>query len=141
MPYHGVCYPDSCTMDDINYANYIFSFLLFKQNPRIVSAPLFNYPGCSDDDKYDKKVQNWEVINWIAVIMMSLIGLCVLIGTVLEINERSKRDKIDRKEKSLINSFELVRVLVTPFSVISNLDIIFGVPEKKVSIKNITIFC
>ena len=85
-------------MDDINNANYIFSLLLFKQNPRIVSAPLFNYPGCSDDDKYDKKVQNWEVINWIAVIMMCLIGLSVLIGTVLEINERSKRDKIGKKK-------------------------------------------
>ena len=98
IPYHGVCYPDACTMDDINNANYIFSLLLFKQNPRIVSAPLFNYPGCSDDDKYHKKVQNWGVINWIAVIMMSLVGLSVLIGTVLEINERSKRDKIGKKK-------------------------------------------
>ena len=122
-------------MDDINYANYIFSFLLFKQNPRIVSAPLFNYPGCSDDDKYDKKVQNWEVINWIAVIMMSLIGLSVLIGTVLEINERSKRDKIVKKE-----SKSLISTLLTSFSVISNLENIFGVPEKKVSVENISIF-
>ena len=116
-------------MEDINNANYIFSLLLFKQNPRIVSAPLFNYPGCSDDDKYHKKVQNWGIINWIAVLMMSLIGLSVLIGTVLEINERSKRDNIVKKENK---SFFLN--LLTSFSVISNLEIIFGVPEKKVSV-------
>ena len=122
-------------MDDINNANYIFSLLLFNQNPRIASAPLFNYPGCSDDDKYNKKVQNWGVINWIAVIMMSLIGLSVLIGTILEINERSKRDNIVKKENK---SFFLN--LLTSFSVISNLEIIFGVPEKKVSVQNISIF-
>ena len=135
MAYHGVCYPDACTMEDINTANYIFSRSLFNQNPKIVSAPLYNYPGCSDDDKYDKKVQNWEVINWIAVIMMSLIGLSVLIGTVLEINERSKRDKIVKKE-----SKSLISTLLTSFSVISNLENIFGVPEKKVSVENISIF-
>ena len=122
-------------MDDINNANYIFSLLLFNQNPRIVSAPLFNYPGCSDDDKYHKKVQNWGIINWIAVLMMSLIGLSVLIGTVLEINERSKRDKIGKKK-----SKSLIPTMLKSFSVISNLEIIFGVPEKKVSVKNISIF-
>ena len=118
-------------MDDINNANYIFSLLLFKEHePRPVSAPLFNYPGCSDDAKYHKKVQNWAGINWIAVITMSLIGLFVLIGTLLETQERSKGAKIDKKEnKSLGHN------MLTSFSVMSNLEIIFGVPEKKVRFK------
>ena len=118
-------------MEDINNANYIFSLLLFKEHePRPVSAPLFNYPGCSDDEKYHKKVQNWAGVNWIAVITMSLIGLFVLIGTVLETQDRSKGAKIDKKEnKSLGHN------MLTSFSVISNLEIIFGVPEKKVRFK------
>lgn len=115
-------------MDDINNANYIFSLLLFKEHdPKIVSAPLFNYPGCSDDEKYQKKVQNWGAINWIAVIIMSLIGLLVVIGTVLETQERSKRSNIDIKENK-----RLSQNMLTSFSVISNLEIIFEVPEKKV---------
>ena len=122
-------------MEDINNANYIFSLLLFKEHePRPVSAPLFNYPGCSDDAKYHKKVQNWASINWIAMITMSLIGLLVLIGTILETQERSKGAKIGKKEnKSLGHN------MLTSFSVISNLEIIFGVPEKKVHFKNISI--
>ena len=128
MAYQGVCYPDACTMDDINLANYGFSLLLFKDHdPKIVSAPLFSAPGCSDDEKYNKKVQNWELINWVAVIVMSLIGFSVVIGTGLEIQQRSKGEKIEKKtQKSLILN------MLEAFSIVSNLEIIFGVQEKKV---------
>ena len=126
--YHGVCYPDACTMDEINLANYGFSLLLFKEHdPKIVSAPLYSFPGCSDDEKYNKKVQNWEAVNWVAVIVMSLIGISVVIGTGLDIQERSEGEKIKKKaKKSLIHS------MLEAFSVFSNLEIIFGVQEKKV---------
>ena len=128
MAYQGVCYPDACTMDDINLANYGFSLLLFKDHdPKIVSAPLFSAPGCSDDEKYNKKVQNWELINWVAVIVMSLIGFSVVIGTGLEIQQRSNGEKIEKKtQKSLILN------MLEAFSIVSNLEIIFGVQEKKV---------
>ena len=121
MPYQGVCYPDACTMDEININNYIFSSIIFHEYyPKIVSLPMYNYPGCSDDDKYNKKVQNWEVVNWAAVITLSLVGLGVVTGTILDMQGRSK----ELKEKS--------KNILISFSLISNLEYVFEVSSKKV---------
>ena len=59
--------------------------------------------------------------------MMSVIGLSVVIGTGLDIQERSKGAKIDKKAQN-----SLIRNMLEAFSVVSNLEIIFGVQEKKV---------
>ena len=44
-PYHGVCYPAACSLEDIKTNNMLFSLLYFPEKPRIFSLPLFNYPG------------------------------------------------------------------------------------------------
>ena len=80
---------------------------------------MYNYPGCSDDDKYNKKVQNWEVVNWAAVITLSLVGLGVVTGTILDMQGRSK----ELKEKS--------KNILISFSLISNLEYVFEVSSKK----------
>ena len=74
------------------------------------------------DDKYNKKVQNWEVVNWAAVITLSLVGLGVVTGTILDMQGRSK----ELKEKS--------KNILTSFSLISNLEYVFEVSSKKVKI-------
>ena len=121
MPYQGVCYPDACTLNEININNFIFSSIIFHEHdPQIVSLPFYNYPGCSDDNKYNKKVKNWEVVNWVAVISLSLIGLGIVTGTILDIHCRST--ELKEKRKNFLISFSLV----------SNLENVFGVLPKKV---------
>ena len=121
MPYQGVCYPDACTMNEININNFIFSSIIFHEHdPKIVSLPFYNYLGCSDDNKYNKKVKNWEVVNWVAVISLSLIGLGIVTGTILDIHGRSTELKEKRK------------YFLISFSLVSNLENVFGVLPKKV---------
>ena len=135
--YHGVCYPDACTMADININNLIFSQMIFDEKPKIVSLPLFNYPGCTDDKKYNFGTDDWKPVNWAAVVTLSSIGFLIIVGSILDVYLRSKKaDKEEYgKETERPKPYGLGYKILTAFSVVSNLEIIFAVSNKKV--KNI----
>ena len=131
--YHGVCYPDACTLADININNFIFSQIIFHEKPKVISFPFINYPGCTDDRKYNFGAEDWKPVNWAAVVTLGSIGFLVIVGSVLDIYLRSKEtDKKLGTETKRPTSYGLGYKLLTAFSVVSNLEVIFAVNPKKV---------
>ena len=131
--YHGVCYPDACTMTDININNFIFSQIIFHEKPKVISFPLLAYPGCTDDTKYNFGAEDWKPANWAAVVTLGSIGFLVIVGSVLDIYLRSQESdkKLGTEAKRPI-CYGLGYKLLTAFSVISNLEVIFAVTPKTV---------
>ena len=131
--YHGVCYPDACTMADININNLIFSQMIFDEKPKIISFPFISYPGCTDDKKYNFGVDDWKPVNWAAVVTLSSIGFLIIVGSILDVYLRSQNaDKEFGKDTERPKPYGLGYKILTAFSVVSNLEIIFAVSNKKV---------
>ena len=135
--YHGVCYPDACTLDEINTSNFIFSNLVFHENPKVFSLPFMAYPGCSDDERY-KVMQDWKPINWIAVMTTGLIGVFIMAGTILDVYCRSIESDQKMGRKTGIPKTKGIGLrILTAFSVVGNLEIIFSVSPQKVFLGNV----
>ena len=149
FPYHGACYPDECTSGDIETNNVIFADQIFKHlNLNLIVASSPNLPdsmamivgadeetkeltqmsvvGCTDDDKYHE----WRTENYLVVVLLSVIGFFILVGTILELIERF----------SLYGKTQIFGIDNTPgigykllisFSLISNMEFIFQSSVKK----------
>ena len=147
--YQGMCYPQQCSVEEIETNNRIFAEYLFKYNlvmPTIVPTPRipdsFLFPngipenedelnkllhvqstavGCSDDEKYSG---NWNPENYAIVLLVSSIGFFIFVGTLVELLERVPYiNNFHTNDDNSNQSFGF-RIL-TSFSVISNLEFIF----------------
>ena len=151
--YQGMCYPQDCSVEEIETNNRIFAEYLFKYNflmptivptPRIPDALFGGTPtneedlkglrilqstavGCSDDEKYNGK---WKPENYAVVTVLSIIGFFVSLGTLIELLERAiyiTESKLDNEKN---NSHGLGYKILTSFSLISNLEFIFKSPKR-----------
>ena len=151
--YQGMCYPQDCSVEEIETNNRIFAEYLFKYNflmptivptPRIPDALFGGTPtneedlkglrilqstavGCSDDEKYNGK---WKPENYAVVTVISIIGFFVSLGTLIELLERAiyiTESKLDNEKN---NSHGLGYKILTSFSLISNLEFIFKSPKR-----------
>ena len=139
FPYHGMCYPDACTKDDIHINNVQFAHRLFNHTnlPTIAASPKLpatflgsplqpvNEVGCSDDAKYSGA---WKPENYAVVTLFSIIGVFVIMGTAADIYHRNvseKQNLIEKKEVGL--GFKLL----LSFSLVSNLEFIFKATTQK----------
>ena len=133
IAYHGVCYPDACTMRDINTNNIIFSELFFHDSPKIRSLPSISYPGCTDDPRYNVGVKDWKTVNWVAILTLGFIGFLIAVGTFLDVYHKSIESKRKcEKELKISKNRGLGLNLLTAFSMVSNLGVIFSVSPQKV---------
>ena len=137
----GMCYPSSCSKDDISANNIAFARTIFPADWAIVAQPLvpdalaiglhvdketkeavqMSAIGCSDDERHSG---NWKAENYVMVTLLSIIGFLVLVGTTMEMVIRSPY--VDSSlEKSSSPGFG--SKLILAFSLISNLEFIFKV--------------
>ena len=74
------------------------------------SGPLDRAVGCSDDEEYSGE---WRTENYIVVSLLSLIGVCIILGTALDILEN------DQHKHQIIKAFSLKQ----------NLQFVFASPD------------
>ena len=152
LAYQGMCYPQDCSAEEIEINNRIFASYLFKYNPLMptivptprISDDLFGgVPedpedlkglrwtqntaiGCSDDERYNGK---WKAENYAVVILFSIIGFFISVGTLMELLERApyiKKSQLDDGK----STHGLGYRILTSFSLISNMEFIFKSPKK-----------
>ena len=134
-PYHGVCYPAECSMKDIHTNNLQFAQQLWPGEVYLASSPLLPFPGseywvtgCSDDEEH--RYDGWRDVSTAAITVLSLIAVLICLGTILDIFERNRTmsmGAINVKEVSKGLGFKLL----TSFSLVSNMEVIFQEPAKK----------
>ena len=129
QPYQGMCYPSSCTKQDIENNNvFFFNATIFKYlynyngntviafSPKMPQNPLsqnpeleesLNTPGCSDDDKHSA---HWKPENYVVVTLLGIIGVLVIIGTVADMLGRnnSKNSELSRRVSVSVLTLALI---------------------------------
>ena len=150
--YQGMCYPRQCSVEEIEINNRIFASYLSQYNfllPTIVPTPRIpdaliegiatdeedlknlrvfqsSAVGCSDDEKYNGK---WKPENYAVVILVSIIGFFISVGSLMELLER-----VPHNNKSQLDDVKTTHGLgykiLTSFSLISNLEFIFKSSQK-----------
>ena len=134
QPYQGMCYPSSCTKQDIENNNvFFFNATIFhylydyngntviafspkmpqnplSQNPQLEES--LNTPGCSDDDKYSA---HWKPENYVVVTLLGIIGFLVIAGTVADALGRndSEMRNSELSRKISVFSFDIDTVMDT----------------------------
>ena len=144
----GMCYPSACSKEDIS-ANNIAYAKLFTPNGSlpVVAQPLvpdslaiildtdletkeavqLSAIGCSDDERHSG---TWKAENYVILAILEFIGVLILIGTTMDIAMRSPNvDSFPNVSSS--NPLLLFSKLIMAFSLVSNLEFIFKVPETK----------
>ena len=84
--------------------------------------------GCSDDENH--RYDGWRDVSTAAITVLSLIAVLIWLGTILDTFERNRTmsmGAINVKEVSKGLGFKLL----TSFSLVSNMEVIFQEPEKK----------
>ena len=134
QPYQGMCYPSSCTKQDIENNNvFFFNATIFHYlydyngntviafSPKMPQNPLsqnpeleesLNTPGCSDDDKYSA---HWKPENYVVVTLLGIIGFLVIAGTVADVlgwNDSEMRNS-ELSRKISVFSFDIDTVMAT----------------------------
>ena len=128
QPYQGMCYPSSCTKQDIENNNvFFFNATIFHYlydyngntviafSPKMPQNPLsqnpeleesLNTPGCSDDDKYSA---HWKPENYVVVTLLGIIGFLVIAGTVADVLGRndSEMRNSELSRKISVFSFDI----------------------------------
>ena len=134
QPYQGMCYPSSCTKQDIENNNvFFFNATIFHYlydyngntviafSPKMPQNPLsqnpeleesLNTPGCSDDDKYSA---HWKPENYVVVTLLGIIGFLVIAGTVADVLGRndSEMRNSELSRKISVFSFDIDTVMAT----------------------------
>ena len=134
QPYQGMCYPSSCTKQDIENNNvFFFNATIFHYlydyngntviafSPKMPQNPLsqnpeleesLNTPGCSDDVKYSA---HWKPENYVVVTLLGIIGFLVIAGTVADVlgwNDSERRNS-ELSRKISVFSFDIDTVMAT----------------------------
>ena len=128
QPYQGMCYPSSCTKQDIENNNvFFFNATIFHYlydyngntviafSPKMPQNPLsqnpeleesLNTPGCSDDVKYSA---HWKPENYVVVTLLGIIGFLVIAGTVADVQGRndSEMRNSELSRKISVFSFDI----------------------------------
>ena len=95
--------------------------------------PAISYPGCTDDPRYNVGVKDWKTVNWVAILTLGFIGFLIAVGTFLDVYHKSIESKRKcEKELKISKNRGLGLNLLTAFSMVSNLGVIFSVSPKKV---------
>ena len=134
QPYQGMCYPSSCTKQDIENNNvFFFNATIFHYlydyngntviafSPKMPQNPLsqnpdleesLNTPGCSDDVKYSA---HWKPENYVVVTLLGIIGFLVIAGTVADVLGRndSEMRNSELSRKISVFSFDIDTVMAT----------------------------
>ena len=147
QPYQGMCYPSSCTKQDIENNNvFFFNATIFHYlydyngntviafSPKMPQNPLsqnpeleesLNTPGCSDDDKHSA---HWKPENYVVVTLLGIIGFLVIAGTVADVQGRndSEMRNSELSRKISVFSFDIDTVMATLISLMLNVKAIYG---------------
>ena len=143
LPYQGVCYPPACSKLDIQTNNIEFyKIFAVPDLPMAASSPLINdylavltgideatadkfretNVGCTDDYS-----DHWRPESYVMVVVLVIIGVCILVGTILDIYQTNQfLDKpLDAKKKPS----GLASDIIKSFSLVQNIKFIFQKPS------------
>ena len=131
IPYHGVCYPSSCSKEEIHENNVLFAkhigIPIFTFTPWVnwnqyqgVDDDILN--GCTDDEIYT--TNEWKIENYVAISLLSFIAFFVVVGTLLDIYIRKTvlLEKLEMIQKVQGKKLKLA----ISFSLVSNMEYIFS---------------